>query len=565
MRSRGASFSAWGSVLFVAAAYVATLCVIETRGLWITDNAVRFVQLQAILDSGFTDYSLPWPGRAVDPEYRFSPLPPNVTRIRDGKLYASYPPAFATMSAVPYALFGMRGLYILPAASAILALVGLVQLAEVIALPRAARYLAVLIAGLCTPMWFYSAVFWESATAACLCVWAIVFCRRFLRDRSVADLVFAGASAAAGIWFRNELLLFCALLTLATMAAADRPRWRVVPFLLAGMLAALVPLWLFQWKAVGSPLGLHFGSNVPADRSLVHHMQGRWTLFYEYFFAAGYSQWISVAMTAPAVLLLATNPRLRGRAFAWAVPACGLASVGLCAAISVSYRRSELPGSWPLDVNSLFGGSPLLIVAFLRPRDAEGEPAAPALRWLWRLLLAYAVLYAMTSPVIATASCLHWGNRYLLPLYPLLSVLAAANLARWVETIPGHGRLRVGVAAMILLASALLQVLSLRILHGRQDFSYRLNRTLNAQEAPVIITGFWWLSQDAFTEFYRRPLFLARTLDDLNALTERLRSHGYREALIVTGPSEDPDVRPVARVEDRGLRTWKVDVFRGPL
>src|SRR5437867_10596285 len=75
MRAHRSALPAAAPVLLVGAIYVLTLCHIEKRGFWIADNANKFLQLQAIVASGYSRWSIPWPGKSVDPEFAYNPLP----------------------------------------------------------------------------------------------------------------------------------------------------------------------------------------------------------------------------------------------------------------------------------------------------------------------------------------------------------------------------------------------------------------------------------------------------------------------------------------------------------
>ena len=86
--------SALGPLLLIAVVYLATLATTGHGGFWITDNASKFLQLQAIVGSGYSDYSIPWGGAVLDPELRFNPLPAPFTHVVQGRLYSQYPPFF---------------------------------------------------------------------------------------------------------------------------------------------------------------------------------------------------------------------------------------------------------------------------------------------------------------------------------------------------------------------------------------------------------------------------------------------------------------------------------------
>ena len=94
----GLKQSAFASIALVAAVYLLTLVSIEERGFWTTDNANKFLQLQALVASDYADAAISWPGRGVDPDLTLNPLPAPFSHVESGKLHSQYPPFFAAVS-----------------------------------------------------------------------------------------------------------------------------------------------------------------------------------------------------------------------------------------------------------------------------------------------------------------------------------------------------------------------------------------------------------------------------------------------------------------------------------
>jgi hypothetical protein len=97
-------------VAAVAFVYAATLAMLPSGGLWIIDNGNKRIQVEALLASGFRDFSLPWPGRELDPELaslaeRFSV----VHRTAQIGLLASSPPRALCTAARLRSLLRIRG------------------------------------------------------------------------------------------------------------------------------------------------------------------------------------------------------------------------------------------------------------------------------------------------------------------------------------------------------------------------------------------------------------------------------------------------------------------------
>ena len=213
-----------GAIAAVAIVYAATLALLPAGGIWIADNGNQRIQLEALLASGFRDFSLPWPGRELDPEFAFNPLPHAFSVVREGRLYSSFSPLFPTLSAFPFRALGDAGLCLLPLLASLAGLAGVGRLAQLAELPPWACALATGIAGLATPLWFYAVVFWDHALAASLCVGSVALAFGFLIQRSRRQLWLAGLAIALAAGLRDSLLLFAAVLgafvCIATRTAA---------------------------------------------------------------------------------------------------------------------------------------------------------------------------------------------------------------------------------------------------------------------------------------------------------------------------------------------------------
>jgi hypothetical protein len=180
----------------------------------------------------------------------------------------------------------------------------------------------------------------------------------------------------------------------------------------------------------------------------------------------------------------------------------------------------------------------------------------------------YALVYWLAAPEI-TKWGIHWGNRYLLCLYPLLAVLVAGNIADWQAGL-GVTRRHLGVLARaavlsVVLASLAAQVWSVNILQRKMDYSARLNREVGARPEGVVVTSLWWVGQELYDQFQAKLIFLVRTDQQRADLMKRLAQRGDTRYLAVL-PANEPipsgwGGRPeVVRVSDNGLNYWEVNL-----
>ena len=549
---------AW-TIAAVGAVYVATFALLPHRAFWINDGGSKYLQVRAILASGYSDFALRWPGRDVDPTFVFNPLPGQFSHVVDGKLYSQYPPAFAAVTAPFFQAFGFPGLFVLPLLATVLALVGVERLARDLELGRMGRRAAVAIAGLATPLWFYAVVFWEPALVVCACVWATHAMLRLLRGGRARHAALTGLLAGMGAWFREEVVLFGALLVALVFVATPGRRLRSAGLVAVAFAAALLPLLAFQRWALGSALGFHAQGNF---HGLGAFLVERPAVFYVLLVAADPSTWISVAITAPFVVALFRNPKVSRAAFPLVVP--GVAVVAAVAGLAAlrGFADAKSPIAHLLASNSLFPAAPIVLLGLVRPDEPSG-PAARARRWLWLVCAAYAGAYALAAPSLGSVVGIQWGSRFLLVLYPLLAVLAAATLDAWVA-VPRRRPVWAWVAvASVVLVSLLAQSVSIDLLRRRTEWSARLQQVLDARPEPVIATDVWWAPQEMFSRFPTTPIFYVPSPRDLPQLFARLPPAVDRVLFVSHGGPAN-----AIHVDDDGLgyftlALWPIAVTHG--
>jgi len=545
-----------GPIAAVALVYAATLAMLPPGGLWIVDNGNKRIQVEALLASGFRDFSLPWPGRELDPELAFNPLPNAFSVVRDGRLYSVFSPVFPAISALPFRVLGDAGLCLLPLLAS-LALLGFVgRIADLAELPPRGRVLAILVAGLATPLWFYAVIFWEHAVAASLCVASVALALEFLTRGSRRRLFLSGLAIALAAGLRDPLLLFAAVLGALVFFATPQERLRTGGIFGAGLAAGLLPLALFQWLALGDPLGFHlthgFAPRAGEETGLGFHLRTRPRVLHHLFLASGGGVAFSALLTGPFALLLLAQPRLPNRAYrAVALAAAAWALAGAIV-LAVSHATAASPIERLLRSNGFFAAAPLLVVGLLRRRDPGPAPACDrVVGWLLQLVGGYALLYFALTPLRNTTG-IHWGNRYLLELYPLLAVPCAVGLLELWRG-PAAARGAAVLLALLAAASLALQVFSIDLLRRKLVFGARLEQAVRERPEAVVVTDTWWVPQTLAHEFFRKSIFYVSTPEQGRVLLARLAQRGSGGFLFVTadaGRAPDPRARVI---EDEGL------------
>lgn len=537
----------------VALVYAATWALLPAGGLWTVDNGNKYLQTQALLASGFRDFSLPWPGRGLDPELAFDPLPGPFSLVREGRLYSVFSPLFPALSVLPLRAFGDAGLCLLPLLATLAGLAGVGRLASLAELGAGERALAIGLAGLATPLWFYASVFWEHALAAALCTWAVALVLAALEQGGLRRLALGGLLLALAAGFREALLLFAPLLGGLVLLAGRGARVRAGAAFAGGLVAGLLPLALFQWLALGDPLGFHLTHGFTASggdgQGLAHHLATRTQALYLLLLAAFESRGLSLALCGPLLLLLAVRPRLAGSAHRGVVVAAVCAALALTVLGLAAYLAAPSPIARLLTCSGFFAGAPLLAVGLVRRSEAGSDSDGDrTLSRLLALVLGYALLYASLTPLRNVAG-IHWGNRYLLELYPLLAVPCAAALGGlW-----RGGRLARAAVALLVTAGIALQVFSIDLLRRRLVYGERLEQAIRERREPVIVTDLWWLPQTLARELYAKPVFYVPTHAKGRLLLERLAVRGVRSFAYVTARGDGTPSPRTRVIDDEGL------------
>lgn len=544
----------------VALVLAASQAWLPQDGFWITDNAGKFLQLQAFLAGDGLDTALEWAGRPFDPELAWNPLPPPFSSVVEGRIYSQYPPAFAVLSAPLFRLFGFAGLRVLPLLATVLLLAALCGVAAELGLDSRLQALLVLVAGLCTPLWFYALVFWEHAIVGCLAMVALWAFLVAVRSASLRAAAACGLAIAMAVWFREEMLLLAAVLGGLLVAGAASRRLALGLAFTVTVTTGLLPLLVFQWAATGTPLGHHVGANLGG---LEGHLAMRAGVIYRLLLAAGPEVGASIALSAPFLLALLWRPRLSTRVATVAVPLLALYAAGYGLVVVTPFWTSGAPILHLLQSNSLFAACPLLLLGLVRLDPPLDHATEAATRRVWVAVVGYALAYALVAPVISTQG-IHWGNRYLLVLYPPLALLAVRNLALWRSggALRAAGLLAVALALAVSFAA---QLESLRLLERKRTFSSRLARAVAQRAEPALISDVWWAPPEMYPAFDSKPMFLVRDAEQLDVLRRRLADAGLASALLVTrhaGPNgpHDPNGGERVVIDDGGLGFFSLDL-----
>ncbi|HUS17739.1 MAG TPA: hypothetical protein VM536_22315 [Chloroflexia bacterium] len=500
---------------------------------WHSDEGAKFLQvLNLRLGPNGLQSSVSWPGDTRDPALRFVPFHPKQYHLdAAGGIVLQWPVFLALLTWPFYALFGLAGLGVLPLAGALGACWGSYRLARVAGAAPGWAWIAIPLTGLATPLGFYSWVFFEHTLAAALVAAAVERTISGLTTRRPARLVVAGLALGVAIYLRSELYALVPVLAAGILAwawwthAGTQRMARAAVSGLAGLLIALVPLWAFYTQSEGGPLPQHAtwyfdggdgtGTGAAASPRLpeVRYLaQSGLNLVPD--FLAGPSApdapaippWVSGALVLGTLAVLAVGRLPRGRELVFGG---GLALVG---AGSLAVLIDPAP------YGSLHGfvlAAPMVALAAW-PRRGPGAPGLHVLQVITALYIVLHVLVISTLSGLGPISRYEWGQRYLLPAYPLLIALVVATLSPFLQQPAGPGRRPALRTRLPLLAAGLLALIGAGFLARgwtvlRQEKTQVLAWQQTVAGAPdqALLTDRWWVPLLLAPQFYNHTWYLA--------------------------------------------------------
>jgi hypothetical protein len=486
-----------------------------------SDEGLKLIQVQNLMRKGWSDFTLDYPGHGLDPDLSYVPINNPPPLILQGSLYAAYPVFFPLLVTPLYSSVGYAGLYVIPLCSGLLTVLFTFWLAR---LANGDGVPSLLIIGLCTPVMFYSLLFWDHTLGTALCTLALLLVARNLRAARPLSLVVAGLLLGLSIWARTELYVMAIVMLVAFFLASSRDRSGTLG-LGAGILLALAPLWIFQWRVYGSALGPHV-SHFASLGTALPVTTNRLAILY-YTLLDAHSNPVLTFLFIMA--FVATTVVLRSRRLHRNAVLLGTATglLVLTALLNLSDAWSGRP------IGGLLATAPLLAFSFaaLSLRRAESID-----RLLMSVFAGYVLLVCVATPVDPG---LQWGPRFLLPAMPAGVVLATGYYRRLTS---GHtrssprGAITLSLAALVGISLAA-QICGLRVMNVIKLRDRQLIVDTAMLDCEYVMSDEYGYAQYVAPLFYEKQFFYVRTQEDYQRLTETFVRNGIRTYAVTTYPT----------------------------
>jgi hypothetical protein len=549
----------------VLAAYAAVLSAMPKGAFWSPDEGAKFIQLHSLEWRHGLRYAIPYGAQHIDPEFEFYP-----TRCRFEDIYPvpragggvtfHWPMWFPLGSRLLVDAFGLTGLYVVPLLSGwLIALLAgrLIGAWDTLLAP-----LAILAVGLATPIAFFSLTFWEHTLATLLGLAALTLVAGG-RPRRIATLWLIAPLLLAAALLRIEMLLFGIAVLCAWFAAG---RWeghgaraaeRAHPTTTRSRRGASIALAV----VLVAVLVLLFAEVVP-DRHrwiltmLPHYLSG----------SVAKLPYLGEALTGVLVDMPGNqSPAIPNLWRYAALAACLVAAwaprartpraeaIALLVALAVVLELSMYLVVRPQPYLTLHGFLPVAPLIVLAPyalssawRQRRYPQLVIAVAATAYALLAFAAIFVFqVSAEGAPPTGLQWGNRYLLTLYPIGTVLALAALVDYQRSARPAWLKRSVIAAAVglLLCGVLLEVRGVWMLRESRRLAATWQEALRG--GPPVMTDVWWLPAAMAPLFISHEVQCVRHVGDLNGWVPLAAQHGVDTVVFAGFHTLDADaVRP---------------------
>lgn len=430
--------------------------------------------------------------------------------------HAATSQVFPLMSAVPFALIGPHGLYIIPAAAWLLACWLTARISQAAHANGVWSVVAIVVS---TPLLFYGLEFWEHMPAATLTAAATLCAMRHEEGRLwLASGLLTGAAfllRPEAVWYGLAVIALSAHKTLYRRTAA----WAL------GFALAILPLVTYNLLHFRNPAGPHLAMNAAAS---MNDWASTRLLVAEVWFLRG------TGVALPMLLVGGLLTSLAPHAAQWRRRQ--VAIVGATVVIIATVYMTAMAALRVYPRESLWASFPLAGLIALPFRPAASD--ANHLQFLRRVALAFITLAWLTAPHAGGAQ---WGPRFLLPACVPLAILIG-SLAHGVAREPRWRALAFPAIVGLIAAQLWIQRSAYRDLRAAKRIYAQVVDAIGQHAVPslYVLSDIWWL--DLIAAHHRPPLtFLyAESQAKARAAVDRLRAAGERRYLVVRSAEEAP-------------------------
>lgn len=481
-----------------------------------------------------------YPARDLDPGFHFFPFV--WLRMVEGRPVPGYITIHMLSNALLYRLFGAHGLHLVPLLSGLVLAWLAYRLSAMMEVPQ--PWVAALLVGLCTPMFFYSLTTWEHTFAVCCATFALYLMARQATVPRWWEAGLAGVVTGLGVWSRREMYLFPVVLAVSYLYVfrSRRRRWFALVPLAAGLGIILALLFAKQQAVYGNAdtgvvairagsvraVNQAEGASLDALRALLIN-QASLIMHHTVDGSAFWAERVLLALAFVATILGYRLPSLRRRPV-WVVSS----TVFLAAGVALAFLHSRLSM-----VVGLVPTLPLAALGVVYPPAAPDEEHVPRRLTFDLVMTANVAFMALGLFLVTHAPGYCWGPRFLAVLFPLMGILAWRTFRALDSGSEGRSRLGLRVSfALLALLSLVVQCVGVVQLYEHQQEMLRLYNVTRAFDAQYVVSDTRNYLEEMAGLYFEKMLLRAEEQEDYDALVTLLYEHGVQRFAWVANEDE---------------------------
>lgn len=492
-----------GAVIVVLVTYIITWATLPPDIFWSADEGAKYIQLRT-MQAG---YEVPYLGQRLDPDFRFYPQHPVFPRpLPDGTFHLHWAIWFPVLSLPFFEWFGLPGLYVVPLVSGVLVAALSGWLAQRI-LPAAAPW-TVLAVGLASPIFLYSMLFWEHTLAVLLALaglWQAMHKRWWL----VVILLVAAMLLRIELLFFGLAVLGAVGITWLPRAQLSRRQWLLLG--LAGVIGVVLVASVAQLLASRGlivpryqqfiDLARATASNPDFWGSLPRRLFETWvntTARVGLILPQEYG-WLAIGGSVLMMVALLVPPRVR-IVFIWGAGVLLGIAAGYGLILAERYRTLH---------GFVLVAPQVVFMALLLNYERRNQRFETTLfMFTTELYLLLGVVAVIVRHADITAN-IEWGTRYLLTLYPLLSIYGVVGVVHFLRSDAAgwQKRLTVALAILLFLMGCGYQLRGLQEIRDTKAELQPQLRALALAPEPVV-TDLIWIPSVLSTYFVAHEVYM---------------------------------------------------------
>ncbi|MDI6785200.1 MAG: hypothetical protein QMD92_00680 [bacterium] len=516
------------TIIFIGIIYsILSFFILPKQVFFSGDNASKFIQIQNLIKHNWKKLHIEYPGEYLDQEHNHFPIRVPTFYEKNHKFYFIFPLSFSFLSSFFYYFMGFSGLYLLPLISSTLTIYLIFKFFQLS--NKIDSLFLIVVAGLCSPIFFYGVVFWEHSVAMLLSFWAFFLFFKS-QERDSLRIFISGLIFGISIWFRLEVLFFF-IATILSYFLFDNSNYnkKILNLIIisSGFAFSIFPLLYFNYTVFGNFTGAHASVNFSLlyeGKSILYFVNTKIKETYHLLFDSGVSRNVNLTFLFLSFVLFFLNIISKLRKFNKII-------IGILA-LTLLYSIYIASLCYFSRIIGLLVTSPFILIIFLDISNLIKKQRYHRINLLFFTSLFY-LLFLLTPPGFGDKQ---WGPRFLLCIYPLLIILsfhAYYNL-KYLNFNPKYINFVKSIFILFCIISFSIQCIGIYKTFHDKNITFKEITALKNLNSQIIITDVWWLPQEAASIFYKKCFFWIRSSQHLHNLLSNFKKKGVDNFIFTT-------------------------------